>query len=168
MRYPAKPDDRIRRFAAFRNFSLHTPTSYLNTPTLKWGFIMTVKQLYSAACRLIYEVPFDDEDLKDGFPAILNQILAEALGYENQFRRLEKMPLLKIEDIPLYESADDDSEIPFHEILCRAALPLGVKAGLLEENVNKGAEAALAYNKYVTALSEITPAVFEELGESEE
>ena len=124
---------------------------------------MTVKQLYSAACRLIYEVPFDDEDLKDGFPAILNQILAEALGYENQFRRLEKMPLLKIEDIPLYESADDDSEIPFHEILCRAALPLGVKAGLLEENVNKGAEAAQAYNKYVTALSEITPAVFEEL-----
>lgn len=128
---------------------------------------MTVKQLYSLSSRLIFETPGDDEDLKDAFPSILNQMLAEAVGYENQFRRLEGKALLETGDIPLYETADDARELPFHETLCRGALPLGIKAALLEEDGGKQAEAVLAYNKYVAALNDLTPAVFEKVEEDE-
>ena len=124
---------------------------------------MTVKQLYSLSSRLIFETPGDDEDLKDAFPSILNQLLAEAKDYENQFRRLEGKALLETGDIPFYESADDARELPFHETLCRGALPLGVKAALLEEDGGKQAEAVIAYNKYAAALNDLTPAVFMEV-----
>lgn len=128
---------------------------------------MTVRQLYKMSSRLIFETPDDDDDLKETFPDILNQILAEAVGYENMFRRLDGLPLLRVEDIPLYESADSTEELPFREILCRAALPLGVKAQLLEEDGTKGAESVLAYNKYLQALDDLTPAVFIEVNSDE-
>ncbi|MDR3766622.1 MAG: hypothetical protein Q3Y08_06255 [Butyricicoccus sp.] len=121
---------------------------------------MTVRQLYTLSSNLIYEAPFDDEDLSGAFPHILNQAIAESLDYENQFRRLEGQTLLKIEDVPLYDSAEDTSELPLHEILCRGALPLGIKAALLEEDGSRQAEAVLAYNKFVAALMDLTPAVF--------
>lgn len=121
---------------------------------------MTVRQLYCMSCALIFETPDEDDDLKAAFPALLAQALAEAVDYENQFRRLEQQPLLRVEDIPLYESADDESALPFHEVLCRGALPLGIKAALLEEDGGKQAEAVIAYNKYAAALWELTPAVF--------
>ncbi len=121
---------------------------------------MTVRGLYEMSCALIFETPDDDEDLKAGFPHILNQILAEAVDYENQFRRLDGEKLLRVEDIPLYSSADSGEMLPFHEKLCRAALPLGVKAGLLQEDGNKQAESAIEYNKYISALNDLTPAVF--------
>lgn len=121
---------------------------------------MTIRQLYEMSCALIFETPDDDEDLKTGFPHILNQILAEAVDYENQFRRLDGETLLRVEDIPLYQSADSNEMLPFHEKLCRAALPLGIKAGLLQEDGSKQAEAVMEYNKYITALNDLTPAVF--------
>ena len=121
---------------------------------------MTVRQLYAMSCALIFETPDEDDDLKAAFPALLDQVLAEAVDYENQFRRLQGKELLEVEDIPIYESADDTSVLPFTEKLCRGALPLGIKAALLEEDGGKQAEAVVAYNKYVTALSELTPAVF--------
>ena len=124
---------------------------------------MTVKELYSLSSRLIYEAPYDDDDLMDSFPSILNQILAEATDYENQFRRLEGRTLLKVEDIPLYDDPKDERQLPFCEKLCRAALPLGVKAAFLEEDGGKQAEAVLAYNKYVSALADLTHAVFVEV-----
>lgn len=126
---------------------------------------MTVNQLYRLSSMLIFEAPGEDEDLMDAFPHIVNQVLAEACDYENQFRRLEGGTLLRVEDIPLYESAEDTRELPFHEVLCRAALPLGVKAALLEEDGGKQAEAVLAYNKYAAALADLTPAVFVETAE---
>lgn len=126
---------------------------------------MTIRQLYEMSCALIFETPDDDEDLKTGFPYILNQILAEAVDYENQFRRLDGETLLRVEDIPLYQSADSNEMLPFHEKLCRAALPLGIKAGLLQEDGSKQAEAVMEYNKYITALNDLTPAVFIDVGE---
>lgn len=128
---------------------------------------MTVKQLYQMASRLIYETPGDDDDLMATFPHILNQVLAEALPYENMFRRAEGRTLLRIEDIPLYDSAEDGSALPFCETLCRAALPLGIKARLLEEDGSKQAEGVLAYNQYVQALSSLTPAAFVEVNGDE-
>lgn len=124
---------------------------------------MTVNKLYKMASLLMFETPDYDEDLKASFPAILNQVLAEAVDYENQFRRLRGQELLKIEDVPLYESADDNRDLPICETLCRGALPLGIKAVFLEEDGGKQAEAVLAYNKYVAALNDLTPAVFEEV-----
>lgn len=129
---------------------------------------MTVKQLYQMASWMTLEAPDYDDDLKSAFPHILNQILAEALDYENQFRRLENMPLLKTEDIPLYDNADDERELPFHEILCRSALPLGIKAAFFEGESLLKAESVLTYNKYVSALQELTPAVFVEIGSEDE
>lgn len=43
------------------------------------------------------------------------------------------------------------------------ALPLGIKAALLEEDGGKQAEAVIAYNKYAAALYDLTPAVFMEV-----
>lgn len=124
---------------------------------------MTVNELYKMSSLLIFETPDYDEDLKDSFPAILNRVLAEMVDYENQFRRLEKMPLLKVEDIPFYTSADDTRELPICEKLCRSVLPLAIKSGLLEEDGGKQAEAVLAYNMYAAGMMDMTPAVFEEV-----
>ena len=129
---------------------------------------MTVRQLYSLSCRLIFEIPDDDTDLKDAFPDILNQITAEAVHYENAFRKNDGTELLRVEDLPYYTSADDESELPFHEILCRGAFPLGVKAVLLEEDGSKQAEAVIAYNKFVASMQDMTPAYYAEIVTAED
>ncbi len=117
---------------------------------------MTVRQLYEQGCALIYEIPDDDDDLKDSFPAILNQLAALCLPYEAMFRRARGQD---IPDLPLYTSADDDSELPFVDEIARLALPYGVQSKFLEADDDKKAEAVLAYNKMLDALNSLTPGV---------
>lgn len=118
---------------------------------------MTVRQLYEQGCSLIYEIPDDDDDLKDAFPAILNQLVAICVQYENQHRTLagdEKMTTA-----PTYSSADDQSELPFVDAITRVALPYGVQSKFLEADEDKKAESVLAYNKFIDALDSLTPAI---------
>ena len=127
--------------------------------------IMTVRQLYEQGCALVYEIPDDDDDLKDSFPAILNQLVAVCLPYEQNFRqsRGEPVPALP----PLYTSADDESELPFVDEITRLALPYGVQSKFLEADDDKKAEAVLAYNKMMDALNTLTPGVETEMGGDE-
>lgn len=117
---------------------------------------MTVRQLYEAGCYLVYEVPDDDDELKDAFPSILNQLVEICRPYENQFRRNEGA-----EDMtaPFYTTADDENELPFHEVIARAALPFGVQSKFYEADDDKKAESVLAYNKFIDALNSMTPAI---------
>lgn len=122
---------------------------------------MTVRQLYEQSCRLIYEIPDDDDDMKESFPAILNQLVMICLSNENQFRLSRgKEPL---QAVPFYQSADDESELPFADEIARNALPYGVQSKLLEADEDKKAESVLAYNKFVDALNSLTPAVETEM-----
>lgn len=118
---------------------------------------MTVRQLYEQACALIYEIPDDDDDMKDAFPAILNQIAAVCVQYENQYRtvRGEEKMLMP----PMYASADDQSELPFVDEITRVAMPYGVQSKFLESDDDKKAESVLAYNKFIDALDSMTPAI---------
>ena len=122
---------------------------------------MTVRQLYEQSCKLIYEIPDDDDDMKESFPAILNQLVMFCLPNENQFRASQgKEPL---QTVPFYQSADDESELPFADKIVRLALPYGVQSKLLEADEDKKAESVLAYNKFVDALNSLTPAVETEM-----
>lgn len=118
---------------------------------------MTVRQLYEQGCALVYEIPDDDDDLKDAFPAILNQLVAICVQYENQYRILRGQETMDIP--PLYTSADDETELPFVDAIARVALPYGVQSKFLESDDDKKAEAVLAYNKFIDALDSMTPAI---------
>ena len=118
---------------------------------------MTVRQLYEQACALIYEIPDDDDDMKDAFPAILNQIAAVCVQYENQYRILRGQEAMSIP--PMYTSADDQSELPFVDEITRVAMPYGVQSKFLESDDDKKAESVLAYNKFIDALDSMTPAI---------
>lgn len=118
---------------------------------------MTVRQLYEQACALIFEIPDDDDDMKDAFPAILNQLAAICVQYENQHRILHDEP--KMTAPPLYTTADDESELPFVDAIARVALPYGVQSKFLESDDDKKAESVLAYNKFIDALDSLAPAI---------
>ena len=118
---------------------------------------MNVRELYEQACLLIYEVPDDDEDIKDAFPYILNHLMNICLPYENQFRKVRgQVSLLKL---PVCKSADEQFEIPFCDEITKTAMPYAVQSKFLEADDDKKAESVLAYNKFTEMLNSITPAV---------
>jgi hypothetical protein len=120
----------------------------------------TAKSIYIASARLIYEEPDDDADLKASFPAFLNLALAEALDYENMFRRDEGTELLTYEELPEITTADDtETVLPFHEVLLRRCIPLSIKHQFLEDDSTKKAEALIYYNRFVQELADCAPAV---------
>lgn len=127
---------------------------------------MTVRQLYEAACALVYEVPDDDDELKEVFPAALNQLCEVCRAYENQFRAVNGAE--RLEAAPYYTSADDTAELPFVEPIARAALPFGVQSKFLEADDDKKAESVLAYNKFIDTLNSLTPAVETGIGGADE
>lgn len=118
---------------------------------------MTPRQLYEQACYLVYEQPDDDDELKDAFPHILNSLLAICVPHENMFRASKMQDRMLYP--ALYTTADDTTEIPFVDEITRVALPFGVQSKFLEADDDKKAEAVLAYNKFIDALTALTPAV---------
>lgn len=124
---------------------------------------MTVRELYEQGCLLIYEIPDDDEDIKDAFPAILNHIMNICLPYENQFRKARGQ--VSLLGLPVCKSADEQYEIPFCEEITQMAMPYAIQSKFLEEDDDKKAEAVLSYNKFIQMLNSITPAIETEVGD---
>lgn len=117
----------------------------------------TVKQIYEAACRSIYETPGDDEDLQKSFPYHLQIALLHALRTENSIREKDGRAPVTADDIPDIRDIDA-STLPFDERILRLAVPYCIKSKFLEEDSAKKAESVLEWNKFVDALAEIAPA----------
>lgn len=122
---------------------------------------MTSKELYEQSCSLIYEIPYDDDNLKDAFPAILNQIMHICLPYENMFRKSNGQ--VSLSRLPVCQNLDEPIEIPFCDEISHMAMPYAVQSKFLEADDDKKAESVLAYNRFVEMLNNITPAVEMEL-----
>ena len=121
----------------------------------------TVNSIYKAACRLIFETPDDDEDLKASFPVFLSMALLHALDTENNIRAVQARAALPADDVPDVESADDTAtELPFDARILRLAVPYAIKSSFLADDNSKKAESVIAWNQFVEELGRIAPAAF--------
>lgn len=112
---------------------------------------MTVREIYRTALALLFETEASAPDYGEEAPVILNVLLPEVLGVNNQVRAWKGLGPLK--DCPVVTSLEQ--EVPLEPELCRAALPYGLAANLLlgdeEEarSVNYFAKYAEAVNQAV-------------------
>ena len=118
----------------------------------------TVRSIYEAACRLIFEEPDDDDDLLASFPAILESCLLEALPTENSIRAAARRPELTVDELPDIREIDETA-VPMDVRVLRRAVPYGVKARFLEAEDDKAAQAMVARNEFAAALEELAPGV---------
>lgn len=122
---------------------------------------MTANSIYKAACRLIFETPDDDEDLKASFPTFLTMALLHALDAENNRRAAQGCAALTVDEVPDVESADDTQTVlPFDGRILRLAVPYAIKSSFLADDNAKKAESVIAWNQFVEELERLSPAVF--------
>ena len=116
---------------------------------------MTGREIYKGALARLFETEQTAGDYNTFALPLLNILLPELLGVNNQLRSIqgkEEMPAA-----PLLSSLEDDLE--YEEPLCRAALPFGLAAKLLfDDNDNqKISYLNAAYVNAVNALTKVTP-----------
>ena len=129
---------------------------------------MTAERIYEIACHGVFTAADDDEDFRSFSPALLTMCMLEALPYENMIRAIDGKTPLRAEDIPDLTAVDDTKIDMFDPRIVRLALPYGLKACLLEDDGSRKAEAVLYRNRFIETLSDIAPAVFEDLVDSGE
>lgn len=98
MRYPAKPDDSIRRFAAIRNFSLHTPAFTLRKggetmeETKSARFLRVAEPRVNRACKAISlignlargDYEYTDEQANAMIAAIQNELDGVKMAFKRK------------------------------------------------------------------------------------
>ncbi len=109
----------------------------------------TAYDIYKNALALIFEKDGEDRRFKEMFCPILSALLAECLVYENSIRASEGRE--KLPSAPVAESLED--EIPYSEVLCRTALPLGAAAYFMQDD-GEARKSALFRERFVDALNE--------------
>lgn len=119
---------------------------------------MTIQEIYTLALARIFESPGSDADFDTYSPALLEQLLQEALPYENQIRRQAGRPLL--DSAPRVPQIDD-TELDWDDRITRIALPYGLAGILLSDDESRKSESVMNRNEFITALEEAAPAVFE-------
>lgn len=119
---------------------------------------MKVKEIYETAVSFIPERPEDNPELRKFAVPWCNFLLAEALPYENAFRRGKKMPEL---GAPAKVISDED-EVPYNENLVSRAFPYGMARWIFREN-DDVAGSHEYYSLYVNACREAIPLVIEEI-----
>lgn len=113
---------------------------------------MTVFECYEMAVSFIPEVPEDNVDMQKHMVTWCNVLLADALNYENIYRRKNKMEqLVKPEKV-----ANEDDEIPYNETLVATAFPYGMARFIFRENDDISGSHEF-YQLYLNALTEATP-----------
>lgn len=113
---------------------------------------MTVYECYETAVGFIPELPEDNVEMQRHMVNWCNVLLADALNYENIYRRKNKMEqLVKPEKV-----ADNDDEIPYNETLVATAFPYGMARFVFREN-DDIAGSHEYYQLYLNALTEATP-----------
>ena len=118
----------------------------------------TVRKIYRLALARIMESPGNDADFDTYSPDLLEQLLVEALPYENPIRRQAGRPLL--ERAPEV-TAIDDTELEYDDRIARLALPYGLAGILLSDDESRKAESVMMRNEYLTALDDAAPGIFE-------
>lgn len=122
----------------------------------------TVRQIYEASCRAIYETPGDDEDLKNSFPFHLQLALLHALDTENVIRAAGGRQVLHTDDIPDIREIGEQT-LPFDERILRLAVPYCIKSKFLEDDNSKKAESVIEWNRFVDALAGLAPGAVEDV-----
>lgn len=116
----------------------------------------TVRRIFDLAAAIIFEQYGGDTDFDKYSPMLLEQLLVEALPYENMIRRQAGKPL--VEHVPEV-TAIDDTEIDWDDRITRDALPSGLASRLMADSPDKKAEMVIEYNRFVGALEDAAPAI---------
>lgn len=95
---------------------------------------MTVRDIYILGAALIGDRENDDKDEKFFTPHYMNILLQEALDVENTLRDRDGQEQLTAAPI-VTDMAD---EVPYHDVLCRAAFPYGLVWLFHQEEENHG------------------------------
>lgn len=119
----------------------------------------TVREIYKLALAKLFEKENEDADFQTACPMLLNQLLMQALPYENMIRRADGREVIEPWEVPWYDSITDD-EIGWDERILRAAIPDALAGLFMADDDSKKTEAVMQYNRFVQQLSETAPAVF--------
>ena len=125
----------------------------------------TVRRIFDLAAAIIFEQYGWDTDFDKYSPMLLEQLLVEAMPYENMIRRQAGKPL--VEHVPEL-TAIDDTEIDWDDRITRDALPSGLASRLMLDSPDKKAEMVIEYNRFVGALEDAAPAIPEVGDDGEE
>ena len=125
----------------------------------------TVRRIFDLAAAIIFEKYGADTDFDKYSPMLLEQLLVEAMPYENMIRRQAGKPL--VEHVPEL-AAIDDTEIDWDDRITRDALPSGLASRLMLDSPDKKAEMVIEYNRFVGALEDAAPAIPEVGDDGEE
>lgn len=125
----------------------------------------TVRRIFDLAAAIIFEQYGGDTDFDKYSPMLLEQLLVEAMPYENMIRRQAGKPL--VERVPEL-TAIDDTEIDWDDRITRDALPSGLASRLMLDSPDKKAEMVIEYNRFVGALEDAAPAIPEVGDDGEE
>lgn len=118
----------------------------------------TVRHIYTLALARIFENPGSDQDFDTYSPALLEQLLMEALPYENQIRRFYgREPVESVPEI----TAIDETAIDWDDRITHIALPYGLAGILLSDDESRKAESVMNRNEFIAALEEAAPAIAE-------
>ena len=119
---------------------------------------MTGEEIFRRACAYLAGSPEENEDLKPAALEWLNALLAEALPYEQAYCRVMGLPVP--ERAPAL--TDLSQEVEMCQDILGIALPYGVASYLfLEDEQNSWASSFR--NRFIAALQEAAPAVFEQV-----
>ena len=125
----------------------------------------TVRRIFDLAAAIIFEQYGGDTDFDKYSPMLLEQLLVEAMPYENMIRRQAGKPLVEL--VPEL-TAIDDTEIDWDDRITRDALPSGLASRLMLDSPDKKAEMVIEYNRFVGALEDAAPAIPEVGDDGEE
>lgn len=127
----------------------------------------TTQKIFNLAAAILFETKGGDTDFDNYAPLFLEQLLMEALPYENQIREYQGRE--RLETAPEVNSIDDQTEIDWDDRITRGALPHGLASKFMGDDNNKKAEAVIEYNKFLQALEEAAPAIpyYEESGDDD-
>ena len=125
----------------------------------------TVRRIFDLAAAIIFEQYGGDTDFDKYSPMLLEQLLVEAMPYENMIRRQAGKPL--VEHVPEL-TAIDATEIDWDDRITRDALPSGLASRLMLDSPDKKAEMVIEYNRFVGALEDAAPAIPEVGDDGEE
>ena len=112
---------------------------------------MTVRECYEIALSFLPEKPEDNPDMQRFMVAWCNVLLGEMLGYENTYRKANKLS----EVVALPVLMEKDEVIPYNENLVRAAFPYGMARWMFRENEDIAGSHEY-YNLYIVAAREAT------------
>ena len=113
---------------------------------------MTVKECYERAVSFLPEKPEDNTEMQKHMVSWCNILLSDNINAENIYRRVNKLP--ELNKVPKVTSQEE--EIPFNEILVKAAFPYGMARWIFRENDDVDGSREY-YQLYAVAVAEATP-----------